>query len=207
MTVAPVAYALTDLDDVKSWMDITDDDRDDDLQKLINAHSRWLMVETGREFKPWNATTDRNCRWDGGNWIDFGRFEAQTVTAIRLNPTGTSPTDIAVGDWQLEPVDAIDGVYEGAMIYGGGYAGGFGFGERRSGVVRVTGTWGWPEVPPDVLQALRRLVETSFRADVAFYADADVDVASDNAGGVQGGIPIDVWDVVRAHKRYTIGAA
>lgn len=199
-------FALVTVAEAKAFMDVTDSDRDTKIEGLVNTHSRWLMTETGCEFKPWKAATTRRFAWDGGSYLDFGRYQAQSVSAVTLNPTGDFPRIMETTEWQLEPVDSVEGVYD-ALFVNGQYGVGtsFGFPGRGSGIVEVVGVWGYPSVPSDVKQACLRLVDNSFKSEVAFYADADMDVATQDVA--QGQIPIDVWDVVRSHKRYRIGAA
>lgn len=166
------SYALDTLENVKAYLGVDDADRDDKITDLINEVSRKILRETQCEFKPLLAGATRTVEYAcGSNAIELTPYQAQTVTAITINP-GTDESVLAAGDWQLRPITNPDGVYS-AIVLKSYYAGGY----FHKVPVTVTGTWGWPEVPADVLGWHKEMVEDRFLANVAYYADADGQIA------------------------------
>ena len=94
----------------------------------------------------------------GNALIDFGPYFAQTISGVTidvqggaagtaLDPTAIDYQPIAVAEW--------DGLYSGIEVYswwGVRYSTTLPWNARR--LVTVTGLWGWPQVPPDIENAV-----------------------------------------------------
>lgn len=136
-------YALTDIQGVEDALGASYP-QPNRLEELINSASWQIIHYADREFRPLDASTVRLFSMTGDGVVLFGLSEARTVTQVRANMESTSPTTLAVTDYQtrVEPAGTIRSLkllsnYSVAR-------------SPAMGMVEVTGTWGWPFVPPDV---------------------------------------------------------
>jgi hypothetical protein len=142
----------------------TDSSQDDAIRFLINAFSDLAMRYCERELRTTtNGSTLRTfpvapiqVYGEAAGYVDFGRYDAQTVTAVSVNTQQPgSATLLDTTQYQPVPIEKWDGVYTGLNITGYVLAP-----ASLPGITvtaDVTGTWGWPVVP-DVI--LRDCVET-----------------------------------------------
>lgn len=160
------ANALTTLDNVRAMLQVQVDDVDADalLTDLINRASDAIIRHTGREFAPVSTNATRTFVYDGSGFLDLAPYDLQTTPAptVVMDVDGTSPTTLASTDYKLRPKPAINSVYWGLVLP-------VRYCETE---VSVTGTWGFPSVPPQVEDACIRAVIHSFRAYSAGYSDA-----------------------------------
>jgi hypothetical protein len=142
------------LDVLKDSMKITDDDRDDLLQRALNAAVGGINNTTGRRFDLDDTAQARVinprrrvvCDEDGDHLLikDIGSLDD---LAVQIGTTSAWTT--ITSSVEAEPTDALD---EGRPVtsllrVAGGWP--VGAGQR----VRVTARWGWPQVPDVVAQA------------------------------------------------------
>jgi len=148
----------------------TDSSQDDNLRFLINAFSDLAMRYSEREFR--TTATNPATRtfpvapykvWgaDAG-YVDFGRYDAQTVTGVVINsqaPGATTTLDLT--QYQPVPVERWDDVYTGLNITGYVIAS-----ASLPGIAvtaDVTGNWGWAAVPDIIIRDCVETVKTWFR--------------------------------------------
>lgn len=146
-------YDLTTIDAVKEAITLPDNDTDLDttLPNLISQASLAIMEWTKREFAP--VTIEARTFQLDGYHVDFSPGDLQSATQVRLHPETTSPTVLGSGQYMLKPVGAARGMYTSMdlsnylaitsnTMFQFGYA-----------IIEVTGTWGFPSVPNDVVRA------------------------------------------------------
>ena len=162
MPVTLATYALTTVERVKeqgSGIRDTDPTQDSAIAFLINAASQQMMQYANREFKSTlvgsQARTFRLQRKNDGvsAFIDFGQWDAQTVTAVtaETQPTGgNNVLDATILQYQAVPVEQWEGVYTGVVVYSPTGAWGVPYAAGIQHTASVTGTWGYPSVPADV---------------------------------------------------------
>ncbi len=156
MPVTASPTALTTLGNVKRWLGIDDEDptRDAELQFKINAASSLITDYCLREFVSPLGTGPRNFNF-GPNvgYLDFGRYNLQSITDIQIDTDTVSPTDIPATQYTLMPTEQFYGTYTGIKFYtyaiGNPIRRGAGLGRQ----ITVTGTWGFPTVPSEVEEA------------------------------------------------------
>jgi hypothetical protein len=156
---------LVTLDEVKSALgvDPTDTRKDDQYTLSIAWASDAIRGYTERDLGRAVVTEQREFEYDGSGYLDID--DAQTITAVSLATYGFADYNFALDQWVAMPSKRDDApVYHYLILPGGYYPGSpeMGF-ERnldriaaegrlpqRPQTVKVTGTWGWPNVPGDV---------------------------------------------------------
>lgn len=151
VTALPVYLSLAEL---KESVHITDTDRDSALARALAAASRSIDLTTGRRFwldaeasarviNPRGRVTSDD---DGQHLLidDIGTSDGLVVEVGRGSAWTTVTTSV-----EAEPTDALAKLrpITSLLRIGGGWPSG---GGQR---VRVTGRWGWPQVPDQVVQA------------------------------------------------------
>lgn len=154
---------------------------------VITACSRMVDRFCGRHFYQVTATT-RTFDAVTASHVEFGPYnDLVSVTALTGDSDGDGvfETTFSVSQYQLVPVGAserapLPSPYTGVDLLAGATFPTVVPSGRR-GLVRVTGTWGWPTaVPVEVKQATRILV-----AEVAKLQDAPFGVVGNDVVGVQ----------------------
>jgi hypothetical protein len=161
-----------------------------ELEDVVTSVSRLIDNHCGRHFYQRTAEA-RTFEAEESDCLDLGPFnDLVSITTLKVDDdgNGTYETTISASDYALEPYNAT--------VLGRPYteiellnsvtwplppASG------RENVIQITGTWGWPAVPPEVKQAARIMV-----AEVAKLADAPLGVAGYGEFGVfrvSGSIP------------------
>lgn len=157
-----------------------------ELDDVITSVSRMVDRFCGRHFYQATATAKRFDSPDGLT-IDFGPYGdlvSVTTFAYDSNDDGTFDTTLSAGDYQLTPAGAttrgpISEPFTGVQILAGITLPLAPAASGRTGLVQITGTWGWPAVPTEVKQATRILV-----AEVYKLSDAPLGVAGFGEFGV-----------------------
>lgn len=164
--------ALVTLAQAKQEIGQLDNDptTNDALTGLVNASTAAVMEYAQREFK--TITTGSTVRTFSilpgttGGYVDFGRFDAQSVTVVQVDTQLAAPTTLAATDYQLVPPEKWRGVYTGLIVTGSSFP------LAASGMnmihtAAVTGTWGWPSVPADVQRACLVTIAMWYRHEQA----------------------------------------
>jgi hypothetical protein len=139
----------------KKWVALGVNDQVDDMSidSALDAASRGIDYYCGTQFWQTAAGVARVFdTWDP-YLLRVGAAVAVTQVATDPDRDGTYDTVWAGTDFQLLPLNPPAG-----EPFSGIYAIGtltFPTPTRRVGLVRVTGTWGWPTIPSGVVQATR----------------------------------------------------
>ena len=158
-----------------------------ELDDVITSVSRMIDRFCGRQFFQSTSTQKFfDCEPDQET-LTFGPYgDLVTATAVAYddNDDGVYEVTIAATDYQLLPQGAttrgpISEPFTGLRVLSGVSLPLAPAASGRTGLVRITGTWGWPAVPVEVKQAARILV-----AEVFKLADAPLGVAGVSEFGV-----------------------
>lgn len=164
------ARVLCDLDDVARLVPgyRPTDETQDLLVQLINAESMTAHRDTGREFMPVAGNPTRV--------FEITRSVARrrkvrigdcatvtTVTILDVDQTTELETVTTADRVSLPRVrDSWEPVEQLEFPCGTGSPADL----REGGLVQVTGTWGFPELPPDLTTAVAKMVLVRYLADV-----------------------------------------
>lgn len=142
--------------------DATDTTQDALIQSLITDASVAIMryvpvnfIETDGDNSD-GAGVARDFRYDGGGVLPLGRHALQSLDSMVIDVDGASPvtTTLDADDYRLMPLGKTDGVWREVHLRGFGVPG---KSAARAWptfrVVRITGDWGFPEVPEPVQRA------------------------------------------------------
>jgi hypothetical protein len=152
-----------------------------ELDDVITSVSRMIDRFCGRHFFQATATQKFfDCEPDQET-LTFGPY-GDLVTATEVayddNDDGTFESTLSAGAYQLTPQGAttrgpVSEPFTGLRVLSGISLPLAPAASGRTGLVRVTGTWGWPAVPTEVKQAARILV-----AEVYKLSDAPLGVVA-----------------------------
>lgn len=172
------AQDLVTLSDVKTFLEVTDTDRDTLIAAAITRASEAIMGEVDREFAPATASATRRFRVDSLQ-VNLAPYDLRSTTTVTLNPETTSPQTLTAGtDFELLPVGAPSGTYTSlrfsALLASLFSTTAFAFGHA---LVDISGAWGFSAVPPDVQQACLVTVGSWLRKDVtALITSGELDL-------------------------------
>lgn len=176
--------ALVTLGQVKDWLNQKNVDTSDDLKiiQTINAASERIMEVAGREFKP-NGTNPEERSFDLYRGDMYGIKQVgdlQTISTASTSATLADYTGVLLQTLDLDadvvalprtrrPWEPITGLrfLPAASSY------------RHGNVLNITGHWGFPTVPEDIVHACRDTV--------AYWLDRDVEHFRQDLGAVAGG--------------------
>lgn len=168
------------LDEFKDRLGIDDPADDSQAQIAIQSVCQWINDYTGRHF---NRITETRTFQPGNIWLQE-IDDVVTVTAVRLDMDGDGIYELALTqntDYQLRLGDGDYNVnstgvarpYKQLQIIQTGNWLPFTWPFTSLNRIQITGTWGWPAVPPPVTQA-------------AFILAADIFKMKDAPFGVSG---------------------
>jgi hypothetical protein len=170
---------LCSLADVRSSLELppSETTRDQLILELIPVASKMLMDYCEREFAPISTALTRRLQVDQRllgqttiNIVDLAPFDLAAVTGagVVMNPESSSPqTLVANTDYQLHPLQTDEGVYTSLRL--SNFINFTSDNMIRFGHILfdVTGTWGWPTLPPTVSEACSDSVSAWMRRDVS----------------------------------------
>lgn len=182
-TAAPAGRDLCTLAEVKTYIPgyVTDTDTDTLLQRFINAESTTIL-NRGREFVVIGTNPQARSFY-------LNSYDVDTRT-LPVGDLATTPTTVAVTTIDGTAVQTV----AAASIIGKPYlrqawdpitdlvfpAGALDPATLSDGnVITVTGTYGFPSIPPDVREACCKMVVVRYLTDVA-RAGTDLSDAVDN---------------------------
>lgn len=151
---------LTTLASVRRHAQISDDadtDQDELFNDLIPAVSDAIMEYAQREFaSDAEGSTSRDFRYDGRGVLSLSPFDLRTLTSVQIDVDGANPVPITLDadDYRLMPLHKKDGVWHTLHLRNHAVppsSSSTDYPVFR--VVRVTGEWGYPEVPSKVERA------------------------------------------------------
>jgi hypothetical protein len=138
------SYALTDIQSVEDALGASPSPQPQRLEEMINAASWMIIHRADQEFKPLDSSTIRVFPVTGDGYVGFGVGAAQSVSVVRANVETTSPTTLAATDYQTR-VSQNGTIRSLQLVTNWSVAT-----RPTTGMVEVTGVWGWAFVPPDV---------------------------------------------------------
>lgn len=145
-------YATTE--QFRAWVGLTDLVDDAVISDALVAASSAVDKYCKTHF--WQTTVGTNRVFDSCDSWQLRINDAAAITAVATDKDmdGTFETVWAAGDFQLLPLnpDAAPETLPFNAIRAVG-AQTFPSPTRRLGLIRVTGTWGWPAVPKSVFEA------------------------------------------------------
>jgi hypothetical protein len=149
-----MAAPYATVDEFKGWITLSDPIDDLVISDALTAASRAIDKFTKTHFWQTSAGTNRVFDTCDPWWLRINDAAAVTAVATDTDSDGTYETVWAGSDYQLLPLnpDAAPETLPFSEIAAIG-AQSFPLATRRQGLVRVTGTWGWPTVPEAVFQA------------------------------------------------------
>jgi hypothetical protein len=150
--MAGVTYAS--VVEYKDWVHLTDSLDDDTIERALLAASRGIDNFCDTRFNQTAADTVRLFDTCWSRLVRIGDAVAVTEVATDTDRNGTFETVWAAADYQLLPLNpaAAPELEPFTEVYAIGTLT-FPRPTKRLGLIRVTGTWGWPTVPDAVVQA------------------------------------------------------
>lgn len=194
------ANALISRNAAKAYLGVTDTDRDDAIDDLINQASEWIISTAEQEFAPALNAATRRVEYAGGGVIRVNPFTLRSITAMSFDPAGTPQAYTLSDGYRLRGgkgsrrYQVFDRIVLASAWPAYGAVGGI-------GSVDITGNWGWPLVPRDIERCTKRLVEMWFRSEIAFSSEEYGDVPA-----LPMGIPLDIRDTVESYRPTHVGA-
>jgi hypothetical protein len=158
VTVPQSSDMLISLETLKESIgtDPADTSRDNVLTAAIKAASQFAFTYTDRDFASEGVEEERTYRYDGSGFLEID--DAQEISTIEVDgrtldadaylvqPTTGVSTWLELDYIFRDPSGAMGFTYNLDRYIPRSY--------RRTVDVVVTGTWGWPDVPYDVQQAI-----------------------------------------------------
>lgn len=200
---------LCTITDVKQAGRITEQARDDEIQSMISNASVMIQRYCDREFAPPSTGVTRTFPIDitGGDLVvELNPYDLRVATTVTLSPEGAANVLVAGTGYNLEPVNASDGVYKRVRL--SPFIGGiisplalrFGYAQ-----LAITGNWGYAIVPDDVKTGCIRTVQSWI--DVAYGAYASHDMYGDEPRQTYAtpestyGLPVAVQRLLSTYRR------
>lgn len=140
------------LPEFKAWIAETISDEDAVLEQAVEAASRWIDGACGRRFY---QDDDAERVFDAVDCYQVRIDDVRSVSAVVTddNDDGVFETTWAAGDYQLARTASVltdDRPYRLIRAVGSRR---WPTPRLRTGLVKVTGDWGWAAIPDDVHQA------------------------------------------------------
>jgi hypothetical protein len=163
--------ALLDLTTYKGLLGVQSGDTRNDAQitALLEPASAAVRTYTGRSFElSTRRTTRRSFVYDGSGFLDID--DCTTVTGLSVAIPNVLPVALGKTEWSAMPGDGP--IYYYLVLHGGvtpfATSPEMGFTRNldqypaityKQPLVRVTATWGWPEIPQDVKLATALIIK------------------------------------------------
>jgi hypothetical protein len=163
--VGDPAGNLTTVGDVRQFLqkEGRESHQDAIIEALITRASQEMIAYTRREYAPAVSALLRQFRYEGQGHVGFKRYDLRAATLIQTREiaSGSAQTTlVADDDYELDPLEAPDGVYTGMYLAT----------SRVPLIVSVTGDWGWPAVPARVQHWCNVTVKEWLRKDVSAFS-------------------------------------
>jgi hypothetical protein len=172
------------IDEAVSYIGVNETRDTTELEDVVTSVSRLIDRYCGRQFFQSTATARTFDSLDGLH-VEFGPFNdlvSATTVAYDSNDDGTYESTVSASGYQLLPTTntaPIDEPYTALKLINGSTFPYSPAASGRVGLIRITGNWGWGEVPAEVKQAARLMV-----AEVAKLQDAPLGIAGMGEYGV-----------------------
>lgn len=164
----------------------------------LDAASEWIETYCARRFTAATSTSSNFFAAKDRYCLDLGAFELGSNAGVIVatdDGTGTYATTLSSGSYQLEPVNApnahptakpFTSIRAIGTVWPMTYTA-----NARQERIRVTGYFGWPEVPQSVVSACMDLVAASFENPTGAKAESidGYSVTYTNADGREIAVP------------------
>lgn len=144
-------------DEARRWTGAPTDGQAGDLEATITAVSRMIDAYCQRSFAT-SSSESRDFAATNSTIVTFGPYnDLVSVSAVATDTTGDGTFDTTVTEYVLEPRNTAGPEtrpYTAMRRLSGSWPTAT-TDDARQELVRVTGTWGWPEVPAAVKGACR----------------------------------------------------
>lgn len=171
-----------------AWTGVSSSANVEMLDDIITECSRQIDDYCGRHFDQDGTTEDPVARYfevEDPCELDLGTFnDLVSVDALEVDTNGDGTYDTEITNYILCPVGAATKrpypmPYTEIELLNGTYFP-TGVTTGREALIRVTGVWGWPEVPIKIKQACRLLVAEGLK-----LKDAPFGVTGNDITGIQ----------------------
>jgi hypothetical protein len=146
-----IVNGYCELEELTQWNQATSTVDVGVLERAITACSRAIDNFCDRTF--WQVTEARVFDACGSYAVDIDDLVSITSVKTDDNLDGTHETTWAAADYQLLPLRPRSGWPYTKLQATGTRTLPSHTDAQRHGLIEITGTWGWPEVPVDVKQA------------------------------------------------------
>lgn len=149
---------------------------DSDLDNALAVASLGINGVTGRQFNKTDTPSARVFYPETSCWTRVHDFHTTTglIIATDGGGDGTYETTWAAADYQLEPLNGIEGGESGWPYYIIRAVAGRQFPRNRRASLQVTAPWGWTAVPPGVKEACLVVAEETYKLKEAPWGVASV---------------------------------
>lgn len=133
------------------------------IEALIEAASRYIERQTGRQFYKDSVAVARYFTASTAHYLSV--FDLVSASEIKTDSDGSRSysTTWASTDYDLEPYESAQLSKPYSRVYPTPQAVNFfPVGVRRG--VKITGIWGWPSVPRDIWEACQTIVMSAYAA-------------------------------------------
>jgi hypothetical protein len=183
------------------------------IQALITRASVKIMRDYGREFVPGgpnselavNATRTFEYPWGeqypAEAFVDFRPYDLQKSPApvVAVDTDQAAPLTLSADEWRLWPYPASQGVFLGIKVLPLNISVGIiGWRKRQ---ITVTGNWGFPTIPLEVVQATAETVIHWITSYPAAHGGGSMDA---NTPVVPRSYPMTALDLLQSFKRMTV---
>ncbi len=162
-----VSYALTTLAACKAYIGgsaATTSTDDSIIEDMINAASEMFLRVMGREWASVNASASRTFPVGSNGLVNLSPFTLRNVASITVNSETATPATLTTADYELSPFDVgMSGSGYGQLRILNGYS--QPGRSSKTGLVTITGQWGWASVPPSVEFLCRQQVKQWYDRD------------------------------------------
>lgn len=190
------AIDLCRLEDVKEFEQKNEEnDLDDDAltSTFITRASTAIIHWTEREFAPVTAEASREFVYDGSGYLTLAPYDLRSITSLKTGIQGTEPKTLILNtDFFLRPKPSVFGTYT--------FIKGLPISTAGETEVEITGAWGFPTIPLDVVEAAVLCVSL-WKSEHVYRISADLEAA-----GISPGAPVALPGAVKALLSHYRGA-
>ena len=155
---------------LKSYLKIEDDEDDEELTDALAAASRGVTDFCKRQFNKETVASPRLYRPTGSGLVMVDDFHTTTGLVVQSDDLTTTWT---ATDYQLEPLNGVRNGEPGWPFWKIRADGSLSF--TSWGTVQVTAQWGWAAIPAPVTQACKILAAENFKLKDAPFGVAGFD--------------------------------
>lgn len=154
-----------ELDELKSYLKITDTEDDTELSAALSAASRGITDFCKRQFNKETVATARTYRVIRTGLAMVDDFHTTTGLVIATGDEGVFDTTWTASDYELEPLNGVRNGEPGWPYWKirALESSALSFTVSSRATIRVTAQWGWAEVPDPVHQACLMLAAELFK--------------------------------------------